>query len=164
MVHHDPLRSSGSRRRLTYELNGIRNPGGQSSAPRRGLVTLLYSSHDEDHNNAVALQEYLQAKSRKLSAVLAISRNGSATACIDPDLASACGDYPANSAIPPRLPAASGCCAAARATPSTGGTHNLWPLCVTMGGATPNWLLDGVRGLACRAAPRCHRNTVTWPR
>jgi uncharacterized protein YeaO (DUF488 family) len=32
------------------------------AASRRGPVTLVYSSHDEVHNNAVALKEYLQAK------------------------------------------------------------------------------------------------------
>ena len=34
------------------------------AASRRGQVTLVYSSHDEEHNNAVALREYLQARSR----------------------------------------------------------------------------------------------------
>ena len=34
------------------------------SAARRGTVTLVYSSHDEEHNNAVALKEYLQTKAR----------------------------------------------------------------------------------------------------
>jgi uncharacterized protein YeaO (DUF488 family) len=29
---------------------------------RRGPVTLLYSSHDQQHNNAVALKEYLDQK------------------------------------------------------------------------------------------------------
>jgi hypothetical protein len=29
------------------------------------MVTLVYSSHDEEHNNAVALQEYLRAKLRR---------------------------------------------------------------------------------------------------
>jgi uncharacterized protein YeaO (DUF488 family) len=32
------------------------------SAARGGTVTLLYSSHDEEHNNAVALRDYLQKK------------------------------------------------------------------------------------------------------
>jgi hypothetical protein len=32
------------------------------------MVTLVYSSHDEEHNNAVALKEYLQAKRRRPSA------------------------------------------------------------------------------------------------
>ena len=35
---------------------------------RRGTVTLIYSSHDTEHNNAVALQEYLQAKRRRKAA------------------------------------------------------------------------------------------------
>ena len=34
------------------------------SAARHGRVTLVYSSHDTEHNNAVALQQYLQAKPR----------------------------------------------------------------------------------------------------
>jgi hypothetical protein len=34
-------------------------------AARRGTVTLVYSSHDEEHNNAVALQLYLRAKARR---------------------------------------------------------------------------------------------------
>jgi uncharacterized protein YeaO (DUF488 family) len=29
-------------------------------AARKGEVTLLYSSHDTEHNNAVALKEYLE--------------------------------------------------------------------------------------------------------
>ena len=35
------------------------------SLSRRGTVTLVYSSHDEEHNNAVALREYLQLKTRR---------------------------------------------------------------------------------------------------
>jgi uncharacterized protein YeaO (DUF488 family) len=31
---------------------------------RRGRVTLLYSSHDAEHNNAVALKKLLDAKLR----------------------------------------------------------------------------------------------------
>jgi uncharacterized protein YeaO (DUF488 family) len=31
-------------------------------AARRGAVTLLYSSHDTEHNNAVALKHYIEAK------------------------------------------------------------------------------------------------------
>jgi len=31
-------------------------------AARHGVVTLLYSSHDAEHNNAVALKRYLEAK------------------------------------------------------------------------------------------------------
>ena len=32
------------------------------AAARRGAVTLVYSSHDEEHNNAVALKRYLEEK------------------------------------------------------------------------------------------------------
>ena len=42
--------------------------GGVAADPVRGqgrTVTLVYSSHDEEHNNAVALKEYLQAKRRR---------------------------------------------------------------------------------------------------
>jgi uncharacterized protein YeaO (DUF488 family) len=35
------------------------------SATRRGRVTLVYSSHDTRHNNAVALQEFLREKARR---------------------------------------------------------------------------------------------------
>ncbi|MGH8635893.1 MAG: DUF488 domain-containing protein [Burkholderiales bacterium] len=38
-----------------------------ASLARRRSVTLVYSSHDEDHNNAVALRECLQLKSLVLS-------------------------------------------------------------------------------------------------
>ena len=34
-------------------------------AARRHTVTLVYSSHDEEHNNAVALKDYLRAKLRR---------------------------------------------------------------------------------------------------
>jgi uncharacterized protein YeaO (DUF488 family) len=35
------------------------------SAARRGAVTLVYSSRDTEHNNAVALKDYLQPKIRR---------------------------------------------------------------------------------------------------
>ena len=35
------------------------------SAARHGRVTLIYSSHDAEHNNAVALKEYLSAQMGK---------------------------------------------------------------------------------------------------
>ena len=35
------------------------------SAARRGRVTLVYTSHDTQHNNAVALQEFLRKKVRR---------------------------------------------------------------------------------------------------
>jgi len=36
-----------------------------ASAARRGTVTLIYSSHDTQHNNAVALQAYVQGHLRR---------------------------------------------------------------------------------------------------
>ena len=35
------------------------------TAARRGTVTLVYSSRDTEHNNAVALNDYLQPKVRR---------------------------------------------------------------------------------------------------
>ena len=63
---HDPEKWREFRQRYFRELDS-RPEAWQSimSAARRGTVTLVYSSHDEEHNNAVALQEYVQAKSRR---------------------------------------------------------------------------------------------------
>jgi uncharacterized protein YeaO (DUF488 family) len=66
--HHDPLRWSQFRKRYFRELDS--HPESWRpilAAARRGVVTLVYSSHDEEHNNAVALKEYLQAKRRQPS-------------------------------------------------------------------------------------------------
>ena len=63
---HDPDRWNEFRRRYFRELDA--QPAAWRpivSAARRGRVTLVYSSHDTDHNNAVALQEYLQRKARR---------------------------------------------------------------------------------------------------
>ena len=63
---HDPEKWRDFRRRYFRELDS--RPEAWEpivSAARRGTVTLVYSSHDTEHNNAVALQEYLQAKSRR---------------------------------------------------------------------------------------------------
>lgn len=59
--HHDPKRWNEFRRRYFAELKHRRD----SLAPileaaHNGAVTLLYSSHDTEHNNAVALREFLQ--------------------------------------------------------------------------------------------------------
>jgi len=59
---HDPKKWPEFRRRYFTELD--RHPEGWEpirNAARRGLVTLVYSAHDTEHNNAVALKEYLQA-------------------------------------------------------------------------------------------------------
>jgi uncharacterized protein YeaO (DUF488 family) len=34
-------------------------------AARKGTITLVYSSHDAEHNNAVALKEFSESKSSK---------------------------------------------------------------------------------------------------
>jgi len=61
--NHDPLKWSRFRTRYFRELDSRPESWRPIvTAARRGTVTLLYSSHDETHNNAIALQEYLQAK------------------------------------------------------------------------------------------------------
>lgn len=59
---HDPKKWPEFRRRYFEELD--RNPEVWEpirSAARQGRVTLVYSTHDTEHNNAVALKEYMQA-------------------------------------------------------------------------------------------------------
>jgi uncharacterized protein YeaO (DUF488 family) len=63
---HDPEKWREFRRRYFRELDS--RPEAWKpivSAACRGTVTLVYSSHDTEHNNAVALQEYVRAKSRR---------------------------------------------------------------------------------------------------
>ena len=63
---HQPERWDEFRRRYFGELDG--NPEAWKplcDAADAGDITLLYSSHDEDHNNAVALREYLMARVAK---------------------------------------------------------------------------------------------------
>lgn len=60
---HDPKKWQQFRRRYFAELD--RAP--EAWAPirqtaRHGTVTLLYSSHDTEHNNAVALKDYIEHK------------------------------------------------------------------------------------------------------
>lgn len=60
---HDPARWTEFRKRYWHELD--RRPEAWApiaAAARHGTVTLVYSSHDEQHNNAVALKEYLEAR------------------------------------------------------------------------------------------------------
>ena len=63
---HDPEKWGEFRRRYFREL-ASRPEAWQPivAAARRGTVTLVYSSHDTQHNNAVALQEYLRKKARR---------------------------------------------------------------------------------------------------
>ena len=61
---HDPKKWNEFRQRYFAELTA--NPEAWKAlienAPTR--LTLVYSSHDEEHNNAVALREYLEKKLR----------------------------------------------------------------------------------------------------
>lgn len=67
--NHDPEKWSRFRSRYFRELDSAPEAWRPiMSAGRRGIVTLIYSSHDEQHNNAVALREYLWMKRRQPSA------------------------------------------------------------------------------------------------
>jgi uncharacterized protein YeaO (DUF488 family) len=58
---HDPAKWDEFRRRYDAELEGkpdVLQP--LREAARQGNVTLLYSARDTEHNNAVALKEYLE--------------------------------------------------------------------------------------------------------
>ena len=58
--HHDPARWDEFRRRYVTELSKNLAPWRPIlEAARSGNVTLLYSSHDPEHNNAVALKVFL---------------------------------------------------------------------------------------------------------
>lgn len=66
---HDPKKWNEFRRRYFHELNRnakALNPILQTARRRR--VTLLFSSHDTEHNNAVALKQYLESKMRGTNA------------------------------------------------------------------------------------------------
>lgn len=60
---HDPAKWNEFRRRYFAELDTHRDTlQPLRDAARQGKVTLVYSSHDREHNNAVALKEYLESK------------------------------------------------------------------------------------------------------
>lgn len=60
---HDPKKWEDFQRRYRVELKEHQAVlGSILEAARRGTVTLLYSSHDTEHNNAVVLRDYLQRK------------------------------------------------------------------------------------------------------
>jgi len=62
---HDPVRWDEFRRRYFRELSGREDALRSLRArARKQTVTLVFGAKDEQHNNAVALKEYLQAKSR----------------------------------------------------------------------------------------------------
>jgi uncharacterized protein YeaO (DUF488 family) len=58
---HDPAKWDEFRRRYFAELEA-NSPAWRpiTEAASHGTVTLIYSSHDTEHNNAVALQEFLK--------------------------------------------------------------------------------------------------------
>jgi len=61
---HDPEKWKEFRKRYRRELDSHPEAWRPIAvAARRGRVTLVYSSHDQEHNNAVALQEYLEGRS-----------------------------------------------------------------------------------------------------
>ncbi|MGE5141348.1 MAG: DUF488 domain-containing protein [Rudaea sp.] len=58
--NHDPAKWSEFKRKYERELD--KEPQAWEpilQAARHGTVTLLYSAHDTEHNNAIALKEYL---------------------------------------------------------------------------------------------------------
>lgn len=60
---HDPEKWDGFRKRYRRELDAHPDTWQPIlAAARRGTVTLVYSAHDTEHNNAVALQQYLSAR------------------------------------------------------------------------------------------------------
>jgi len=60
---HDPEKWQEFRRRYFAELDRAPDIWAPiREAARQGTVTLLYSSHDTEHNNAVALKEYIEHK------------------------------------------------------------------------------------------------------
>lgn len=62
--NHDPKKWNEFRERYFAELNANSEDWKAliENAPTR--LTLVYSSHDQEHNNAVALREYLERKLR----------------------------------------------------------------------------------------------------
>ncbi len=58
---HDPAKWKEFCRRYFRELQGNAAVEALRQAAQRGRVTLVYSSHDTEHNNAVALKEYLES-------------------------------------------------------------------------------------------------------
>ena len=63
---HDPEKWDEFRERYARELETRPDAWHPIvDAARDGVVTLVYSSHDTEHNNAVALQQFLQARMRR---------------------------------------------------------------------------------------------------
>ncbi|WP_211327679.1 DUF488 domain-containing protein [Solilutibacter pythonis] len=57
---HDPTKWAGFRQRYAAELDANPAPVAELRALlKKGKVTLVYAARDEQHNNAVALKDYL---------------------------------------------------------------------------------------------------------
>ncbi len=62
---HDPQKWDEFRRRYFAELDSAPERWQPiAEANRQGTVTLLFSSHDTEHNNAVALKDYVEHHAR----------------------------------------------------------------------------------------------------
>jgi uncharacterized protein YeaO (DUF488 family) len=58
---HDPAKWSEFKKRYSAELKANKDVVGQLAAlVKNGKVTLVYGAKDEEHNDAVVLQEYLE--------------------------------------------------------------------------------------------------------
>lgn len=63
---HDPAKWDDFRSRYFAELEGNRDCWQPLlDSARQGTVTLLYSSHDQEHNNALALQSFLDQQLKR---------------------------------------------------------------------------------------------------
>jgi uncharacterized protein YeaO (DUF488 family) len=64
---HDPAKWDEFRRRYFHDLEQ-HSEAWQSlvARARRGRVTLVYSAHDTEHNNAIALKEFLERKMKSM--------------------------------------------------------------------------------------------------
>ena len=73
---HDPKKWTEFQKRYFAELDSHPEACAtiRSAAPH-GRVTLVYSSHDTEHNNAVALKEYLSARKGKKGGNHALNLN-----------------------------------------------------------------------------------------
>lgn len=64
---HDPAKWSELRRRYRAELAAKSDIWGPLfETARKSTTTLVYSSHDMEHNNALVLKEFLEAKMSKM--------------------------------------------------------------------------------------------------
>ena len=64
--NHDPEKWEQFRRKYFAELDQVPEASEPiRQAARKGTVTLLYSSHDAEHNNALALKQYIEGNRAK---------------------------------------------------------------------------------------------------